>query len=332
VDNLQKTLTSNLIYNITEYLKKNNLIEPNTTLIVGLSGGPDSVFLLHFFAQLQQSYSLNLIAAHLNHEWREDAHKDVIFCKKLAQLYNVTFISETVSSLPPVRSTSSQEERGRLLRRAFFEQLYKQYTAHSIALAHHQDDQIETFFIRLARGAGLQGLTGMKPREGKYIRPLLPVTKQQIISFLDNHDIPYLTDPTNTSMAFLRNRIRHTLLPTLTECDKRYPHSIIRTMSHLEEANNFMQDHIQKLFAQHTEKNTSGHWLHISAVLQLHPFVKKQLILHWLITEGILFTPSAGLFNEIIRFLKNKKSHEHTLYNSWKITKKKDFALLTCLS
>ncbi len=144
---------------ITTFSNQHNLIPPHATLIVGLSGGPDSVLLLHYLAALAHTHNLTLIAAHLDHEWRPDSYKDVEFCQELTQRLGIKLVASKLSDLSLSRKfNGSKEEYARSMRRHFLEQIQHQYHANFIALAHHADDQQETFFIRMMRGTSLSGL------------------------------------------------------------------------------------------------------------------------------------------------------------------------------
>ena len=146
-----------MIKAIHAFIAHHNLIFANKTVVVGLSGGPDSVFLLHL---LSTKFNIDLIAAHLDHEWRPDSHKDVEFCRDLAKKYDVPFVTQEISELPiSLKFDGSLEDVGRRARRFFFESICTSHNADLIAVAHHAQDQQETFFIRLLRGASLTGLT-----------------------------------------------------------------------------------------------------------------------------------------------------------------------------
>lgn len=235
-----------LIKRIEYFIGQHQLIGAGQTVIVGLSGGPDSVFLLHAMHQLLPILNIKLVAAHLDHGWRITSSHDVAFCKALCKKLGIEFISAHASEFAHIKKNGSQEEYGRQLRRAFFNRVTQQINDRDaveplIALAHHQDDQVETFFIRLIRGTGLQGLACMKPRHGNYIRPLLCVSKAEIVEFLTQHDINYLLDETNTSDVYLRNRIRSSVIPSLVAADKRFVASCLKSVEHLAEADDFIE-------------------------------------------------------------------------------------------
>ena len=290
----------------------------NSTIIIGLSGGPDSVFLLHTLAALREEKKLTLIAAHLDHEWRQDSANDVLFCKEVAENLSVTFVSKKISELPlSFKANGSKEEIGRKARRYFFEQCAQEYNASAIALAHHADDQQETFFIRLLRGASLTGLTGIKPKDGLYVRPLLHMSKKEILDYLDKNNIRYLTDPSNQSADFLRNRIRNNVIPALRECDDRFDQNFESTHQQLQQTEEFLNSHATEILNSLQENNI----LPLKELLALHPVILNRILILWLISNKVSFVPSQGLLDEIIRFLKQPGNAKHSFYEKWQIIK-----------
>ncbi len=235
------TLSKTLIFNkIEQFCIRENLISPDQSIIIGLSGGPDSVFLVYFFKTLQEKYNLKLIAAHLDHGWRIESFKDAEFCKQLCQKLDIPYHEKKLHDIKHAkRPSGSLEQDARDARRAFFKELAAETDADLIALAHHQDDLIETFFIRLIRGSGLTGLTSIRPRNGMYIRPLLETSKKEILGFLQKNDISYCIDKTNQDSDFLRNNIRHTLIPVYSGLDERATKNLVRALDQLQQADNF---------------------------------------------------------------------------------------------
>lgn len=232
---------------IKQFIALHNLVQHNDIIIVGLSGGPDSVFLLHFLAALQKELSLKLIVAHLNHEWRPEADQEEQLCRDIAHTLGLQYITSKISQLNlPFKINGSKEEYARKIRRYFFEQLVQEHNANSIALAHHLQDQEETFFIRLIRGSSLTGLTAINPRSGLYIRPLLETSKHEIIDWLHAHNNAYAIDSSNTSDLFLRNRIRSHVIPALQQCDDRFNQNFLTTLNRLKQT---------EIFLKHDEKN-----------------------------------------------------------------------------
>lgn len=320
---------NSFITNIHTFITQHQLLPKHSTIILGLSGGPDSVFLLHILQEYQRKGTISLIAAHLDHQWRPNSAEDVLFCQHITQKLSIPFVSGKASELPAaLKKHGSQEEIGRRMRRFFLEQVREQHNADFIALAHHAQDQQETFFIRLIRGTTLSGLVGMKPKEGVYIRPLLETNKPDILNYLHNNTISYLEDPTNIAESFLRNRIRKHVLPALQECDARFDANFLRTQQHLKAAEEYLTQLTTIIFAHVATLQDDAWYLDIKK-LEKHPlYMQNRLIMQWLIAEHTPFTPTEQFLDEIKKFLFTGKDGTHQLHHAWVIIKKKDSAYI----
>jgi tRNA(Ile)-lysidine synthase len=189
---------------------------PHTRVLVALSGGADSVALLHILRDLDGEVTL-AGAAHLHHGLRgADADEDEQFCGALAARLDLPFVSERVDvAALAQRDKRSVEDAARTARYAFLERAADRLDADVIATAHTRDDQAETFLLRLIRGAGTRGLGGIRPRAGRVIRPLLDVGRADLRSYLAERGEAFREDATNADVALLRNRVRHELIPFL---------------------------------------------------------------------------------------------------------------------
>ena len=320
---------STLMSSVTDFIQQHRLIKHGDIIIVGLSGGPDSVFLLKTLMLIKDAYNLKLIAAHLNHEWRNDADQDELFCKQLAANCALEYTTMRASAMILNRKPNgSQEEHGRLLRRQFFEQAMQHYGATSIALAHHRDDQYETFFIRLLRGASLTGLASIRPQNGHYIHPLLTVSKESILAYLQHNNINYCIDPTNKSNAYLRNNVRSMVLPALVSCDRRFTTTFERTLQQLQETECFLETLAENIFNTITRKQDNTLLLDLLAFRTLDHVLQKRIVMHWLCHANVPFTPSQGFLKEVINFLLSLQGGTHKLGTSWLIRKKKSTAFI----
>lgn len=316
-----------LIQNIHNYIAKNQLLRPGSNIIIGLSGGPDSVFLLHLLANMRKEHNITLIAVHLDHEWRIESAQDVEFCRTLAASLQIPFITRKISDLGlPLKFNGSKEEIARKYRRHFFDIVKKDTGADSIALAHHAQDQQETFFIRMLRGATLTGLTAMKAQQLPYIRPLLHTNKADIIDYLHTHNIAYLTDSTNSSDAFLRNRIRQNVLPALTHCDARFDANFLSTITRLQETESFLQELTAHIFEQITHYDNQVWHIDVEKLLALHAIMRYRIVLYWLCAQNVPFSTSQNFFDEMLRFLETPDSKSHQMNEAWKLIKKKNMA------
>ncbi len=302
-------------------------IPTDSTVIIGLSGGPDSVFLLHQLIILQKTHNFQIIAAHLDHEWHTESYQAREFCIQLCTSLPVTFISKTISQLNfKPKQTGSQEDLGRQYRRYFFEQLAAEHTPAKIWLAHHLDDQIETFILRLIRGASLTGLTGIKTHTGLYIHPLLQLTKLEILSYLTINKLNYFTDPTNSSLDYLRNKIRQTVLPALAQTDPRFKQNFNRSLTKLQASEQFITRHTSKIYQQVI---TPEYLLNLKLFNNLENYLQARVLLHWLCQSGVKFTLSEKFLAEILRFLQHPNSTKSHKLGTWQISKKAGFAQIS---
>lgn len=296
----------------------NSLFQPGMTIVVGLSGGPDSVCLLHYLVAQRKRLGLEVVAAHLDHEWRKDAQQDTLFCRKLCEDLSVPFFTKKASELNFTRKDDgSQESKGRHLRRHFLETVAQRFDSAQIALAHHAQDQVETFFIRLIRGATITGLGCMKPQDGIYLRPLLETDKSDIFSYLDQNLLAYRHDPTNESLNFLRNRIRKELIPALQSCDERSEPQILRAIEHFQQTEQFLTEITNNTCKEVIENSV----LDLALFRSLAPFLQRRIIIQWLCTEKATFTLSTNLLDEILRFLKHERGGRHQLGINWQLVK-----------
>lgn len=319
---LQKIISQSLAH---------NLFTQDSTIILGLSGGPDSVFLLHFLAHCKsQGLIKEVIAVHLDHEWREHSYKDALFCAELAQKYNVPFIGKKTSELSVQHLyAGSREEQGRNTRRTLFEQIQKEMGADYIALAHHMNDQQETFFIRLLRGASLSGLTAMKMIEGHYIRPLLHLYKQEILDYLHDYNIPYVIDASNDSPVYLRNKIRHAVIPALQTSDERFDKNFATTFARLQSTEEYLQEVTRKTFVHISRIEDGKVYISQEKLLELHPVIAHRVIVYWLCHQKVKFPVTENFLLEIIRFIKQPGSGIHRIHHDWSLEKIKKWITIS---
>ncbi|HVP37306.1 MAG TPA: tRNA lysidine(34) synthetase TilS [Terriglobales bacterium] len=193
------------------------MLKKKDKVIVACSGGPDSVALLHLLNQIKGKYKLKLIVAHINHRLRgRESDRDERFVRKLSQNLNLDFHTRSFNVARMAREKKlSTEEAAREIRYQYLDKLAQRLEANKIALGHNADDQAETVLMRLIRGSGALGLTGMPPVRGKIIRPLLQINREEIEKFLKDKGFDFRMDSTNLRKEYLRNRIRLELLPYL---------------------------------------------------------------------------------------------------------------------
>lgn len=200
-------------------LERYHLLEPGDRILVGVSGGPDSMALLDIVKQAAERYGCFLAVVHVNHCLRgEQADKEADFVRTWChrqQIPCVVFVRNV--ALFAKEQGLSTEAAAHEVRFAAFREAAEQFQANKLALGHHQDDRAETVLLHLIQGTGLDGLAALPPQDDWIIRPLIEATKADLLAYCQQEQLPYFLDATNDEMIYLRNRIRHRLLPELVE-------------------------------------------------------------------------------------------------------------------
>jgi tRNA(Ile)-lysidine synthase len=207
-----------MIKKVKQTIEKYNLLVKDDRVVVALSGGPDSTALLVILTQIAEEIGFNLIAAHINHGLRaEESDEDEKYSRELSEKIGVAFVAHKIDKTGVAKGVSP-EDYYRRQRYSFLNKVAQEQRAKKIALGHNLQDQAETVLLNLLRGSGLEGLRGILPmRDGKFIRPLMEVSRREIISFLNAAGIQYRQDSSNESRKYLRNKIRGELIPYIKE-------------------------------------------------------------------------------------------------------------------
>lgn len=305
---------------LIEKVCNNNDTVKKPHVILGLSGGPDSVYLLYLLKRLHDDGALTFHAAHLNHGWRTSASDDAVFCIKLCVRLGIP-VTVRNSYTTETKENGSQEARGRTLRRTFFKELKQRYQADGVLLAHHMQDQQETFFLRMLRGAMLTGLCGMRDITDFYIRPLLKVHKHEIISYLCHNNIPYRIDDTNESYTYLRNRVRLQVIPALRAADSRFDATFQRLIKHLQADEALLHKLTLRTFNNVFNSERQGTR---SRFIACDHHLQRRVIMYWLVKEQVPFVPQETFLQEILRFIRHLAGGSHQLNNRWRLVKSKD--------
>ncbi|MDR1631380.1 MAG: tRNA lysidine(34) synthetase TilS [Dysgonamonadaceae bacterium] len=223
-----------MLQTVKRYIEKNNLLRPNGKIVVGLSGGADSVVLLHILNML----GYNCLAAHCNFHLRADeSDRDEIFTYEFAVSMRIPFFKQDFDTATIAKERGiSIEMTARNLRYEWFEEIRKNEDALAIAVGHHQDDSVETLLLNLIRGTGIKGLTGIKPRNGQVIRPLLCVSKADILQYAETEKLSFINDSSNGLQEFTRNKIRLQVIPLLKKLNPSVNDALLQMMYNLNEA------------------------------------------------------------------------------------------------
>lgn len=213
------------MHTVEEFIEKTNMIKKGEVIGVGVSGGSDSMALLHYLAQNQQKFDIEVVAVHVDHGIRENSFMDADFVKEKAKEFGVRFYKFRIDALRLAKDKGlSIETAAREGRYGVFNTLLKKGVIDKIALAHHMLDQAETILMHIFRGAGVAGARGMEPiRDNVFIRPMLTTSKDQILDYLAENQIDYVDDYTNEDNSYNRNYVRNVLMPEIV---KRWPNAV----------------------------------------------------------------------------------------------------------
>lgn len=250
---------------VRAYIEKQHMISAEDHIIAGISGGADSVCLFFVLLDVCGRMGISFTAVHVNHGLRgEAADRDEDFVRKLCRDYGVPLevFHVDLESISKKRK-QSLEECGRNIRREAFEEVCRKCGGTKVALAHHQNDNAETLLWNLARGTGLSGLGGIRPVNGRYIRPLLCLSRSDIEYFLEQRGQSFCTDATNNDTEYTRNKLRHLVVPVLEqEVNSQAVRHINEAMEQLREVRDYMELCSEEAFREYVEpEDESGHFL-----------------------------------------------------------------------
>jgi len=249
----------NFLDKIKSTIKKHNMLRKGDGVVVGVSGGPDSITLLHVLNSMKKEYALNILIAHLDHKFRgEESEADRRFCEGLAKKYNLEITWEEID-VPKIAKEKgiSPEEAARFERYDFFKRMAKEKGINKIAVGHTRDDQAETVLMRIIRGAGMKGLGGISPvkeMQGfKIIRPLIEVSRKDLEGFISESGLKFRKDSSNEKTIFTRNKIRLELIPLL---EKDFNPNIKEVLANMAENLQIENDFLSR-YARRKFKSTS---------------------------------------------------------------------------
>jgi tRNA(Ile)-lysidine synthase len=271
-----------MLKKVRHFIEHYNMVEPGDKVVLGFSGGADSVALLHILKELQQTLQFQLYAAHINHGLRgQAAREDAEFAEDLCKKCGIPFFLKEVDVRSLAKELNqTEEEAGRVVRYGFFFEVMDKIKGNRIATAHHKNDQAETILHNIIRGTGMQGLTGIKPiRDGVIIRPLLDVSRREIEDYLQQKQLPYRVDASNANSAYTRNRIRNQLLPVLMQ---GYNPDIVDSLSRmgdiLREEDDFLALYCSSLFKEIASSAREQIRLDLQRFRNYHPALQRRLV------------------------------------------------------
>ncbi len=295
---------------VEEYIVRNGLLQGGEKVIVGVSGGADSVALL----DILHSFKIECVVAHCNFHLRgQESNRDAFFVEELCQKYNLKFerIDFDTEAHAAINSISI-EMAARELRYNWFEQLRVIHLADKIAIAHHRDDSVETILLNLIRGTGIRGLTGIAPMNGYIIRPLLCISREDILQYLEERGLKYVDDSTNSEDLYTRNKIRLNILPLLESINPSVKDAILRSAENLSQVNNIYKMYIEQVKNEIFKENkisiaTLIQYMEPEAILfeLLSPFGFNRATIHQIL-QSLVSQPGKVFYSETHELLKDR--------------------------
>lgn len=309
-----------MLKKVISYIEKNKILQDGDSVLLGVSGGADSVCMLHVLYSLREKYHLKLYVVHVNHGIRgSEAKRDADFVEQMAENLQIPFRVVT-ANIPEMAKEQklSEEEAGRIFRYNTFEQVANEVGANKIAVAHNLNDNSETVLFNLFRGSRLKGLTGISPMRGQIIRPLLCCSRNEIEQYLQENNLSYCTDSTNKETDYSRNRIRLKLMPYIKEnINQKAEYNIVNAAENLSQVYEYIYGEAQKAYKIHVKDNVL-----LNSAEDLNVVILQEVVRMWILENtGRLKDIKANHVNIVIGLLSNQVSKKSELPYGLKLIK-----------
>ena len=306
-------------------IRKYSLILPQENVLVALSGGPDSVALLHLLLKVKDKLGIKLFAAHVNHMLRgKESTRDEEFVKKLCSEWKIPLFTKRIN-VPKISKGKNVEAVARKLRYQFLEETLRSLGRGKIATGHTASDLTETVLLNLTKGTGIKGLRGFLPKRGNVVRPLFEITRSEIEKYLEKENLPYVIDSSNLSTDYERNLIRHKVVSELKKINPSLEKAFLRNCETVRLLEDFIEKETDCILKNWIKKEKLE--IPIDEFSKLHPFLKRQLL-----QKGFhLLTGKSLSFKNVLELekLTEKEGHKEIhLGEGFKGVKEGEFLLI----
>ena len=261
---------------VEKTIRKISLIPQNSKILVALSGGPDSVTLLHVLLQLKENLRIEVAAAHLNHMLRdEESERDEQFVKDLCRKWNVPLFVRR-ENVKEISKGKNVEAIAREVRYRFLEETLKKIDGDLIATGHTASDLVETVILNLTKGAGIKGLRGFLPKRDRIIRPLFEVTREEVERYVEENQLPFVIDSSNFKTDFERNLVRIGVIPVLKNINPRLEEAVLRSTEVLREIEGFLSEKVENLLQNYLKEEIFC--VPLKEFKAFHPALRRELL------------------------------------------------------
>lgn len=302
------SITLKVLNEVKNTIQKYNMFNYNDTVVIGVSGGADSVMLLHCLNSIKKEYNLELLVAHVNHKIRKDtAERDASFVENLCKKLGVKFYLRE-APIPQLAKEFglTEEEIGRKVRYDFFSELAGEEG--KIATAHNANDNVETVLMRFMRGTGIKGMSGIPYVRDNIVRPILNISREDIETYILENNLTHITDETNFESIYTRNKIRLELIPFMQEFNPNLINTINNNIVSYKEDSDYFEKETEKLFNKYVKSDNFTISLPLQLLKENHPSISKRLILKSSMTflNDIQTNLSADMVEKIYQNLDSK--------------------------
>ena len=308
-----------MINAVLKTIQKYNLISPKDKIVLGVSGGPDSLFMLDILNKLKKELDIELVVAHINHKIRIEADEEEEFVKRFCEKIGVEFYSKRIEVEKYANNNKiGLEEAGRKVRYEFFEEVCNKTGANKIAVAHNKNDKVETMIMHMLRGSGISGLQGIQPKANKIIRPIIEIERKDIEKYCEEQNLEPRIDKSNQDNTYTRNKIRNIVIPYINQ---EFNPNFIETMTRLSELiteenaflNKLTETEYKKILIQKIDNQIS---LDLKKFNELDTIIKKRIILY---TVSNLRGGSQGIekvhIEDIVKLCQNNVGNKFLIPN-----------------
>lgn len=292
---------------VYDYLIKEVKLKDQDIIVVGCSGGPDSMALMYVLMDIKKKINIKIICAHVNHNVRVESKNEEKFLQEYCNEHDIIFEAMTIEKY----GDDNFHNEARKIRYQFFDEIINKYNANYLMTAHHGDDLMETILMRIVRGSTLKGYAGFEKiiKKSNYtlVRPLIFVTKEELEQFDNQNNIPFVIDKSNFKGKYTRNRYRKTVLPFLKEEDPNVHNKFLKFSDVLIEYNNY----IDNLIAKKIDKIYVNQSIDIDKFLEEEPLIQKKILFYIFehLYQDDLYQINMTNVNEILNLIESKHSN-----------------------
>lgn len=268
-----------LLEKVEKYCITNKLIEKGDRIVVGVSGGPDSLCLLSLLNSLKDKYELRLIVVHINHSLREEADFEENYVKEIATKLNLNFFSKKVDiNMLSKERKCSTEEVARNVRYEFFREVLEKTNSNKIAVAHNKNDNAETVLMNIIRGSGNTGVSGIDNKNNDIIRPLICIDRDEIEKYCEEKSLTTMIDKTNFETVYTRNKVRNLVIPMLKEINPDIIESLNRFSEIVRDEEEFIEEYAEEIYNKIVIHNEDELYIEKDELLKLKVGLKRRIL------------------------------------------------------